>query len=349
VNTKATQNTDLRAAQRAKKDEFYTSLEDIEREMRHYRKHFRDKTVLCNCDDPRLSNFFRFFAYHFQFLGLKKLITTCYQSRSDTLFSQNDSATAVYLEYEGDKNGNRVPDPAEIGIKSLKGDGDFRSAECIALLKEADIVVTNPPFSLFREFIAQLMQHEKQFLIIGNVNAITYKEVFPLIRDNKVWIGPSIRSGDRKFGVPDDYPLNAAGCGVDENGKKFIRVKGVRWYTNLDFKDRHEDLVLHRKYNAKDFPSYDNYDAIEVGKTNDIPTDYFGAMGVPITFLDRFNPSQFEILGITDRDDNSGLKTKVYSRLDSEKYGDLNRRGAIKNAKSYKPTYARVFIRRKVA
>lgn len=347
MNPRATQNTDLRSAQKAKKDEFYTSLEDIEREMRHYRTHFRGKTVLCNCDDPRVSNFFKYFANNFELLGLKKLITTCYKSRNDSLFSRSDSDSAVYLVYEGDRNGNRVPDPAEIGIRPLTGDGDFRSEESIGLLRQADIVVTNPPFSLFREFIAQLVQHDKKFLIIGNVNAITYKEVFPLIRDNKVWIGPSIRSGDRKFGVPDDYPLEAAGCGVDEDGKRYIRVKGVRWYTNLDFRERHEDLVLHRKYNPTDYPHYDNYDAIEVSKTNEIPKDFLGAMGVPITFLDRFNPSQFEVLGITDRDDNSGLKTKVYTRSDSDKYGDLNRRGAIRLPGGFRPTYARVFIRKK--
>lgn len=344
---KTTKNNDLRSAQKAKKDEFYTRLADIEREVRHYRPHFQGKTVLCNCDDPRVSNFFHYFAYNFEHLGLKRLITTCYKNRSRDLFSRNDSDTAIYLEYFGDKNGNRVPDLQEIGIKALEGDGDFRSAECLALLKEADIVVTNPPFSLFREYIGQLVAHQKKFLIIGNVNAVTYKEVFPLIQKNEVWLGPSIRSGDRAFGVPDDYPLEAAGCGIDENGKKFIKVKGVRWFTNLDFAERHEDLVLHRRYRPEDFPRYDNYDAIEVGKTNDIPVDYDGAMGVPITFLDKYNPDQFEILGITDRDDNSGLKTRVYSKEDHPKYGDLNRRGAILIDGQLKSTYARVFIRRK--
>jgi len=342
-----TSNSDLRSAQKAKKDEFYTRLADIEREMRHYRAHFAGKTVLCNCDDPRVSNFFHFFAYNFEHLGLKKLITTCYKSRRADLFSQNDSETAVYLEYTGDRNGNRVPDPEEIGIKPLKGDGDFRSAECIALLKQADIVVTNPPFSLFRDYIGQLVAHDKKFVIIGNVNAVTYKEVFPLIRDNRVWLGPSIRSGDRAFGVPDDYPLEAAGCGIDAEGRKFIRVKGVRWFTNLDFAERHEDLILHRHYRPEDYPRYANYDAIEVAKTADIPVDYEGAMGVPITFLDKYNPDQFEILGITDRDDNSGLKTKVYSREDDPKYGDLNRRGALLINGQLRSTYARVFIRRK--
>lgn len=295
--TKTSHNSDLRAAQRAKKDEFYTRLADIEREARHYRSHFSGKTVFCNCDDPRVSNFFHYFAFNFEHLGLRRLITTCYQNKSWDLFSRNDSKTAVYLEYLGDKNGNRVPDPEEIGIKALQGDGDFRSAECVALLDKSDIVVTNPPFSLFREYIGQLIAHGKKFLIIGNINAVTYKEVFPLIQENKVWLGPSIRSGDRAFGVPDDYPLDAAGCGIDENGKKFIKVKGVRWFTNLDFAERHEDLIVHRRYNAAEYPRYANFDAIEVSKTNDIPVDYDGAMGVPITFLDKYNPDQFEILG----------------------------------------------------
>lgn len=345
--TRPTQNRDLRTAQKDKKDEFYTSRDDIEHEVRHYKTHFAGKTVLCNCDDPRVSNFFHYFAYNFEHLGLKKLITTCYKSNAPDLFSTNLSATAVYLEYFGDRNGNRVPDAEEIGIESLQGDGDFRSQECIELLKQADIVVTNPPFSLFREYIAQLIEHDKKFLIIGNVNAITYKEVFPLVKGNKVWLGPSIRSGDRKFGVPDDYPLEAAGCGVDANGKKFIRVKGVRWFTNLDFKERHEDLILHRRYDPNDYPHYDNYNAIDVGTTTDIPFDFDGAIGVPITFLDKYNPEQFEILGITDRDDNSGLKTQVYGRSVGRNYSDLNRRGAIRDGNEIRPTYARVFIRRK--
>lgn len=347
IEAKQNQNSGLRGAQKAKKDEFYTRLEDIEKELRHHRPHFKDKVVLCNCDDPRVSNFFHYFSYSFERLQLKKLITTCYKSQARDIFSQNSDETAISLIYHGDKNGNRVPDAEEIGIQRLNGDGDFRSDECIALLKEADIVVTNPPFSLFREYIGQLIKHDKKFLIIGNVNAVTYKEVFPLIKNNKVWLGPSIRSGDRAFGVPDDYPLEAAGCGIDEQGNKFIKVKGVRWFTNLDFAERHDELVLHRRYRPDEYPHYDNYDAINVDKTNDIPVDYDGAMGVPITFLDRFNPEQFEVLGITDRDNNSGLKTRVYDREDSPEYGDLNRRGALLVGDRLKSTYARVFIRRK--
>ncbi len=346
VVKKDNQNSGLRGAQKAKKDEFYTRLEDIEKELRHYRDHFKGKVVLCNCDDPRVSNFFHYFSYGFEHLGLKQLITTCYKSRARDLFSENQDETAISLIYNGDKNGNRVPDVEEIGVRPLEGDGDFRSAECIELLKTADIVVTNPPFSLFREYIGQLMAHRKKFLIIGNMNAVTYKEVFPLIKENKVWLGPSIRSGDRIFGVPDDYPLEAAGCGVDENGQKFIKVKSVRWFTNMDFAERHEDLILHRKYTPEEYPHFDNYDAINVDVTNDIPADFDGPMGVPITFLDKYNPEQFEILGITDRDNNSGLKIRIYTREDGPKYSDMNRRGAVRINGQLKPTYARVFIRR---
>jgi hypothetical protein len=340
------QNSGLQTAQKAKKDEFYTRLEDIEKELKHYRHHFKDKVVFCNCDDPRVSNFFKFFSYSFEHLGLKKLITTCYKNRSRDLFTKYRDPHAISLYYSGDKNGNRIPDIEEIGITPLNGDGDFRSDECIEILKYADIVVTNPPFSLFREYISQLVEHSKSFLIIGNMNAITYKEVFPLIKKNKIWLGPSIRSGDRAFGVPDDYPLEASGCGIGPDGRKFIKVKSVRWFTNLDFPARHEDLVLHRKYNPNDYPKFDNYNAINVDKTNDIPCDYHEAMGVPITFLDKYNPSQFQILGITDRDNNSGLKTKVYTSKDGPKYSDMNRRGAILKNGILTPTYARLFIKR---
>ena len=282
-------NANLKQASKSKKDEFYTQLSDIEKEIKHYKQHFKGKVVFCNCDDPRISNFFNYFSYNFEKLGLKKLITTCYKNQNVDLFSQNDSEKAIYLEYEGDKNENKIPDPEEIGIKHLKGDGDFRSKESIELLKQSDIVVTNPPFSLFREYVAQLMAYDKKFLIIGNVNAITYKEIFKLIKQNELWLGASIHSGDREFGVPDDYPLTAAGYRVDSEGKKFIRVKGVRWYTNLDYKERHEYLILFKKYNSEKYPIYDNYDAINVDITKDIPMDYDGTMGVPITFMDKYN------------------------------------------------------------
>ena len=292
-------NSSLGRAKKQKKDEFYTRLEDIERELAHYKAHFRGKTVLCNCDDPRVSNFFHYFSYQFETLGLKRLITTCYKNQERDLFSQNASERAIWLEYTGDKNGNRIPDPEEIGIRYLNGDGDFRSEECIELLKQADVVVTNPPFSLFREYVAQLVKYDKKFLIIGNVNAVKYKEIFPLIQANRLWMGVSIHSGDREFGVPDDYPLYAASYRVDENGKKYIRVKGVRWFTNLDYESRHEEMVLWKSYTPEEYPTYLNYDAIEVSKTSEIPKDYDGKMGVQITFLDKYNPEQFEIVGMS--------------------------------------------------
>jgi hypothetical protein len=295
--TQQTKNSGLNNARDAKQDEFYTQLSDIEKELKNYKKHFKDKVVYCNCDDPRVSNFFHYFSYNFERLGLKKLITTCYKSQEVDLFSQGKSEDAIYLEYEGDKNGNRIPDLEEIGVKKLKGDGDFRSQESIELLKQADIIVTNPPFSLFREYLKQLVEFDKKFLIIGNLNAVTYREVFELIKSDKLWFGKSIRSGDREFGVPSSYPLNAASSRTDENGNKFIRVKGVRWFTNLDFRERHEDLILFKHYNPTEYPNYVNFDAIEVGKTKEIPFDYDGLMGVPITFLDKYNPDQFEIVG----------------------------------------------------
>lgn len=342
-----TANRNLQDAKKAKKDEFYTQLSDIEHELRHYKPHFKDKVVYCNCDDPRVSNFFHYFSYNFEKLGLRKLLTTCYKSRNADHLSQNDSEQAIYLEYKGDKDGNNVPDPEEIGIKPLQGDGDFRSGETIELLEQADIVVTNPPFSLFREFVAQLVEYDKKFLIIGNQNAMKYKGIFPLIKNNEVWYGPSIQSGDREFGVPDSYPLNAASSRIDDDGRKYIRVKGVRWFTNLEHPQRHEDLILYKKYTPDDYPTYDNYDAIEISTTREIPLDYDGAMGVPITFLDKHNPDQFEILGITDRDNNSGLKTRVYTQEDVPNPGDLNRCAAIREGDEYRSVYMRLLIKNK--
>ena len=339
-------NKDLNEARRQKKDEFYTQLSVIEDELGNYARHFHDKVVYCNCDDPRVSNFFHFFSYNFEGLGLNKLITACYKNQARDLFSRHDSQRAICLEYNGGAEGGKIPDPRDIGIREFEGDGDFRSAECIELLKQAHIVVTNPPFSLFREYVAQLVEHDKQFLIIGNQNAIKYKELFPLIKENKIWLGPSIKSGDREFGVPDHYPLTAATSRVDVNGSKFVRVKGVRWFTNLDYPQRHEDLVLYKHYSPEEYPAYDNYDAINVDKTADIPVDLDGAMGVPITFLDKYNPGQFEILGMTDRDNNSGLKTKKYTLADVPNPGDLNRGGVIKVGGEHKPIYTRLLIRR---
>ena len=290
-------NKNLNAAKEAKKDEFYTQLEDINNELRHYREHFRGKTVLCNCDDPRVSNFFTYFAYNFEFLGLKRLITTCYKNQDMDLFSQNKCEQAIYLIYDGDKNGNNIPDPEEIGIHPLKGDGDFRSRECIELLKQADIVVTNPPFSLFREYVAQLMQYEKKFLIIGNVNTATTKDIFPLFINNKIWLGYGFNAGNAFFRIPEEEKPNyAAGVYNEETG--LVKFRNCHWFTNLDHQKRHEDIILYKHYTPEEYPHYVNYDAIEVSKTADIPCDYDGAMGVPITFLDKYNPDQFEILGI---------------------------------------------------
>lgn len=299
---------DLDTAKLSKKDEFYTQLTDIEKEMKHYKDHFKGKVVYCNCDDPRVSNFFHYFSYNFEKLGLKKITTTCYRSNNMETFSLNNSDQAVYLEYKGNKEADSIPSPEEIGVHPLTGDGDFRSEECIQLLKQSDIIVTNPPFSLFREYVAQLVEYKKKFIIIGNVNAITYKEIFKLIKENKLWMGASIHSGDREFGVPDNYPLTASGYRVDEHGNKFIRVKGVRWFTNLDYEERHEDLILYKKYDPDEYPKYDNYDAINVDKTKEIPVDYDGVIGVPITFLDKYNPEQFEIVKFRKGDDDKDLR-----------------------------------------
>lgn len=350
---KKSQNTNLTLAKANKKDEFYTQLSDIEKELKHYKNHFKDKVVLCNCDDPRVSNFFHFFSYNFEKFGLKKLIATCYKSQDSDLFSQNNSERAIYLEYTGDKNGNNVPDAEEIGIKHLQGDGDFRSKECIELLKQADIVVTNPPFSLFREYVAQLVEYDKKFVIIGNLNALTYRDIFKLVKENKLWFGHSIHSGDREFRVPQDYPLNAAGSRVDEEGNKYIRVKGVRWYTNLDFNERHEDLILYKTYNEEEYPKYENFDAINVDVTKDIPVDYAGAMGVPITFIDKYNPDQFEIIGLGIS--NSGIEIGVEPyKPEHKKYRkEIQKRGAVdgdlymmKNGIVEVP-YARILIKNK--
>ena len=320
----------LNDARLNKKDEFYTQLSDIENELRHYKEHFRGKTVLCNCDDPRVSNFFHYFAFQFEALGLKRLITTCYKNQTPDLFSQHDCERAISLVYDGDKNGNRVPDPEEIGIHQLQGDGDFRSAECIELLMQSDIVVTNPPFSLFREYVAQLMRFDKKFIIIGNQNAITYKEIFPLIMDNKVWLGYGFKGGATHF--ISNYE-DTASAGDHRAG--MIRVSGVVWFTNLEIKKRHEDLILVRNYTPKDNPRYDNYDAIEVGKTGDIPMDYDGLMGVPITFLDKYNPAQFEIVGCSD----NGAVPDQYKLPHFKKHNEP----FINGQKVYK----RIFIRRR--
>ena len=291
--TPRAKNRNLGAARKAKKDEFYTQLADIERELKHYKPQFKGKVVYCNCDDPAVSQFFHYFSYNFEHLGLKKLITTCYKSQATDLFSQNDSEQAIYLEYEGDKDGDKVPGPDEIGVKPLKGDGDFRSPEAIELLKEADIVVTNPPFSLFREYVAQLIEYDKKFLIIGHQNAITYKDVFPLIKENKLWLGYGFKGNVGHFS--SDYEDTAS---ASDHRKGIIRVSGVQWFTNLDTSKRHEELILYETYSPEKYPTFANCDAINVSKVSEIPAGHGGLMGVPITFVDKYNPDQFEIIGI---------------------------------------------------
>ena len=289
-------NKNLHQAKNAKKDEFYTQLADIENELKHYKDHFRGKTVFCNCDDPRVSNFFHYFSHRFESLGLKKLITTCYKNQNMDLFSTHENEKAVMLEYNGDKNGDKTPNAEEIGIIELEGDGDFRSAESIELLKQADIVVTNPPFSLFREYVAQLIEYDKKFIIVGHQNAITYKEIFPLIKENKIWLGNGFKGGAAHF-INEHYENYATATDKKEG---MIRVSGVTWFTNLEINKRHEELDLFKHYTPEEYPKYDNYNAIEVSKTKEIPGDYKGVMGVPITFMDRYNPEQFEIIGATE-------------------------------------------------
>ena len=320
-------NDSLSHAKSAKNDEFYTQYADIQAEINAYLEYdpnvFRGKTILLPCDDPEWSNFTKFFAQNFENFGLKKLVSTSYAVESKriktwepTLFeTENPHYDADKSKTNGkifvldrDMNANGRIDIEDLEWQYLDGDGDFRSDEVKKLRDEADIIVTNPPFSLFREFLAWLVEADKKFLIIGNQNAITYKEVFPLMASDKVWLGPSIHSGDREFGIPKSYPLTAAGWRVDEQGNKFIRVKGVRWFTNLDHGRRHEPLMLmtmadnikfsrHKEVRGMLYRRYDNYDALEVPYTDAIPSDYDGIMGVPITFFDKYCPEQFEILG----------------------------------------------------
>ena len=315
----------LRKAAQAKQDEFYTQLSDIENELKHYKEHFKGKTVFCNCDDPYESNFFKYFAMNFNYLGLKKLIATCYVS-SPVMYTQlslfddmeqtftakpanpNKKPYKVEITEVADENGDGAFDLDDIKqllkskknvCKVLKGDGDFRSDECIEHLKEADIVVTNPPFSLFREYMAQLIAYEKKFIIIGSVNAIAYKEVFPLIRANKIWLGYGFQGGNAFFSIPSSQKTDYA-SGVYNPDTGLVKFRNCTWFTNLDIQKRHEDIIFYKTYkgNEKDYPHYDNYDAINVGKTAEIPSDYYGLMGVPLTFMDKYNPDQFEILGL---------------------------------------------------
>lgn len=357
-------NSSLNQAGKEKKDEFYTQYSDIEIEVENYRDRFENKTVFCNCDDPFESNFFRYFIHNFNTLKLKKLIATCYahSSRKSTLSCFGDSlppqtdhpvaykavVTLVddgLIETEsGDVDLVRLFQIPGNSIEILNGDGDFRSSESVNLLEASDIIVTNPPFSLFREFISLLTRFNKDFLIIGNINAITYKEVFPLIRENKVWLGASIHSGDRKFFVPDDYPLNAAGCGIDENGQRFIRVKGVRWFTNLDMPQRHERLPLKKEFSEENYPKYENYDAVNVSRTANIPFNYDGVMGVPITFLDKYSPDQFEILMLANGNVRANSSPEILKRVGYSKH-DLDKGGV--GIIDGKRSYARILIQRR--
>lgn len=321
------QNKNLHKAKKGKNDEFYTQLSDIERELKHYKHHFKDKVVYCNCDDPRVSNFFHYFSYNFEKLGLKKLITTCYKNQNADLFSQNKSERAIYLEYNGDKNGNNVPDPNEIGIHYLEGDGDFRSKESIELLKQADIVITNPPFSLFREYVAQLIEYDKKFVIVGHQNAIGYRDIFQLFKENKIWLGYGFKGGAAHF-INEHYEDYATATDKKEG---MIRVSGVVWLTNLDINKRHEDLILYKTYegNESNYPKYENFDAINVDKTKDIPLDFKGYMGVPITFMDKYNPEQFEILGLGIANHGIEIGVQPYKPEHKRYRKEIQKRGAV--------------------
>lgn len=332
-------NAKLTNAKNAKNDEFYTQLSDIERELKHYKHHFKDKVVYCNCDDPRISNFFHYFSYNFEKLELKKLITTCYKNQERDLFSENKSEKAIYLEYTGDKDSNNIPDIEEIGIHELKGDGDFRSGESIELLKQADIVVTNPPFSLFREYVAQLIEYNKKFIIIGHQNAIKYNVIFKLIKNNELWLGYGFNGGATHF-INKHYENYATATDKKEG---MIRVSGVVWFTNLDISKRHEDLLLYKTYNEIEYLKYDNYDAIEVSKTNEIPMDYTGVMGVPITFMNKYNPEQFEILGIFD---DKREKSDAFIQ-GSSTYVDEQHKNYVGPVLNGKALYTRILIRNK--
>lgn len=302
-----TTNKLLHKAKKSKSDEFYTQLSDIESELQHYKNHFKNKVVYCNCDDPMISNFFKYFATNFKELGLKKLIASCYKEQEIDLFNTEKTENGFYYEYTDTKKCKIKPSSTD--IIHFKGDGDFRSSESIELLKQADIVVTNPPFSLFREYVAQLIKYDKKFLIIGNINAITYKEIFKLIKNNQAWLGINLGRGVSGFIVPEHYELYGTEARIDELGNRIVSPNNCLWLTNLDTSKRHEDIELTKKYygNEIDYPKYDNYNGINVNKTQNIPLDYEGFMGVPITFLHKFNPEQFEIIKFRKGNDGKDL------------------------------------------
>jgi len=363
-------NSNLYASRGDRADEFYTQLSLIESELKYYKGHFKGKVVLCNCDDPYESNFFKYFAINFNSLELKKLIATCYATSpivytqldlfgTETVIGKEESERKPYkieITEVADENQDGRTDLADVeyllrnrknALTLLEGDGDFRSPECVELLKQADIVVTNPPFSLFREYVALLMEYEKSFVIIGNQNAVTYKEIFPLLKNNIMWLGN--KSGHFWFAVPDTYEEKATDFKIDENGQKWRRMGNICWFTNLDIEKRHEDMTLFRTYSPELYPKYDNYDAIEVSKTADIPCDYYGVMGVPITFMDKYSPEQFEVVGITTNDKNNlwGVKIRTYTPNDAKNYSILNAASVLLKDGKLKAMYARVLIRRK--
>ncbi|WP_423972339.1 adenine-specific methyltransferase EcoRI family protein [Glaesserella parasuis] len=298
----------------------------MENELRHYTQHFKDKIIFCNCDDPEESNFFRYFALNFEHLGIKKLIATH--------FDANEPTYKLEIDPELDLNTDGKIDFQDIQRIPLQQNGDFRSPECIEILKQSDIVVTNPPFSLFREYVAQLMEYEKKFVIVGNQNAITYKETFKLIKENKIWLGN--KSGDMAFRVPDYYEEKATRYWQDETGQKWRSLGNICWFTNLDHAKRHEELLLYKAYSEEEYPKYDNYDAIEVNKVKDIPFDYQGAMGVPITFMDKYNPDQFEILSAND--------FRISNKIPFKEHGLIKDKDGTINGK---PTYVRIVIKHK--
>ncbi len=319
-------NSRLHMAKAGKNDEFYTQITDIEKEISYYKHHFKGKVVFCNCDDPKESNFWKYFALNFEHLGLKKLVSTHYHNEK----------TTYKLELLKDINNDGKINELDTIKTKLKQNGDFRSPECIEILKEADIIVTNPPFSLFRDYVAQLIEYDKKFIIVGNQNAITYKETFQLIRENKIW--PGVDNGGTKwFQVPDDYEIKTESRIKVADGKKYFSMGSIYWFTNLDLDKRHEDLTLFRKYNENDYPKYDNYDAINVDKVADIPVDHDGAMGVPITFIDKYNPAQFEIVNANDYITNASTPNKAHGLI-KDKDGTING----------KPKYVRVVIKRKI-
>lgn len=334
-------NGALNKASIAKEDEFYTKMSDIEKELKHYKGHFRDKVVFCNCDDPETSNFWKYFELNFEFLGLKKLIATHYE----------DSKPSYKLELVRDENGDCRIDSQDIVKTPLVQNGDFRSPECIEIMDSADIIVTNPPFSLFREYIALLLEHQKSFLVIGSQNNVTYREIFPLLKDNKLWLG--YHSGDMEFVVPDYYKPRATRY-REENGIKYRSMGNICWFTNLDIEKRHENLILYKAYSESEYYEYINYNGINVNKVAEIPCDYNGVMGVPITFMDKYNPEQFEIMGIDGGD--MGVSYGVGAELSKEECSELFnehkgfRRGKLcyrNEAGELQMCYRRILIRRR--